>query len=378
MRVAVLGAPGVRGRRVVRDLLDRPDVASVTLVGSAERDLSRLVGALDPRRVAAAAVPLTVEGIAEAFGPSDVAVGCLEHSPEAELTALEAARVAGVPYATSCESASTIRAMLAAGWIPPVQRPVVVGVSWSPGLSNVLVRAAAERLDAVDSVRVAWCTSRRDEGQDGIDRLLSGWDGEAEVIAGGMPETRRPGSQSDRVFFPEPVGWQRVHLVRGAEVATLPAFLPGLESLRVEGGMAGASASTLARLVARSPRTPESSGFPDDLASGPRRRMAVLARSVALGMGPLARPDSGWSGLRVDVAGLRGGSRQVEIYGVVDHLANLESVPLVEAALLLGRGGVARNAILAPEEALDPAPFLALLADRGLRVARLTRPGAAS
>jgi lysine 6-dehydrogenase len=372
MRVAVLGAPGARGRRVVRDLLDRPEVTDVVLVGPAERDLSRLVGALDPRRVTAVPVPLTVEGIAEGFRDVDVAVGSLD-APEVELTALESASTVGIGYVTSCEDPDTIRAMRAASFSQGTAgATIIAGMSWSPGLSNILVRDAAEQLDHVRGIRVAWCTSRFDEGADGLDRLLAGWGGEAQVIAEGALRAQSPGSLSERVFFPEPVGWQRVHLVRGGEVVTLPDLFGDLESLTVEGGMAGASASTLAQLVTRSTGG-DGAGLTEAPAGATRRRLGVLARSVALGIGPLSPPASGWSGLRVDVTGRTGGSARVVTYGVVDHLPNLETVPLVEAALAVGRGEVTARGVLAPEVALEAPRFLALLAQRGVRVARLLR-----
>src|SRR5579864_5709192 len=141
MRVAVLGAPSSRGLRVVRDFLERPDVAAVVIVGQDERDLARLFGPLDPRRVIAAPVPPTVEGIAGALAGADVAIGCLEGHPEAEMTAAEAALAAHVPYVTACEDPDIVAAILArgsarpGGTSPGGTSPVVAGMSWTPGLS---------------------------------------------------------------------------------------------------------------------------------------------------------------------------------------------------------------------------------------------------
>jgi hypothetical protein len=382
MHVAVLGAPGVRGRRVVRDLLERPQVTRVTLVGPQERDLSRLVGALDPRRVSAAPVPLTVEGIAGAFTAADIAVGALDHqiSPdgsqaEAELTALEAALSADIAYVTACEHPAILDRMLSPRYArAEVGHPVIVGMSWTPGVSNLLVRAAAERLDAVRSVRVAWCTSRYDEGADGLERLLTGWSGEALAIRDGEAVTCFPGARPEDVFFPEPVGWQRVHTVRGAEVITLPGRFPGLDSMVVRGGMAGASASSLLQMVARSQAFCASSGDGGRSRRGTaRRKLQVLTRGLALGLGPLAPRATGWSGLRIDVGGRRGGAERTETLGIVDHLANLESGPLVVAAVMAGQGESTGRGVLAPEAAFVPERFVALLAERGIRAARLRR-----
>ena len=198
MRVAVIGAPGGRGRRVVRDLLERPEVSRVVLIGAADRDADRLAASFDPRRAVPAPVPTTVEGISEALDGLDVALACLDAVGEgasgAELTALEAAVATGVPYVTSCEDPGTIEAMFAAKSGDATL--AIPGMSWTPGASNLLIRAGAERLDGVRAVRVAWCTSRREEGADGLGRLLAAWSGDAGVIVGGVLRPRKAGGRS--------------------------------------------------------------------------------------------------------------------------------------------------------------------------------------
>jgi saccharopine dehydrogenase-like NADP-dependent oxidoreductase len=348
-------------------------VSGVVLVGPPdhERELSRLVAVLDPRRVMGAAVPFTVEGIGQAFGGLDLALACLERGGageegiEQELTAFEAAVATGIPYVSSCEDPGTIEAMLGKragpGEFPGVAVP---GMSWSPGLSNLLVRAASEQLDTIGSIRIAWTVSRRDEGAD-LARLLATWSGEAEVIEAGQRRLRRAGSRPDRRFFPQPVGWQRVGLARGAEILTLPETVGDVESFQVEAGMDGISAPSLARAAARPSR-----------AAGTRARrpsLGALTRCAAAALRPSATRASGWSALRVDVEGRYAGRERTETYGIVDHLANLETAPLVVAGLLAARGEVQAHGVAPPESAFDPARFLAVLAERGVRAARLER-----
>jgi saccharopine dehydrogenase-like NADP-dependent oxidoreductase len=351
-------------------------VSGVVLLGPPEHDLARLAAVLDPRRAEAAQVPLTVEGISQAISGLDVALACLEggQGGEAELTAFEAAVATGTPYVSSCEDPETIEAML--GQIPrPIREEragrtqlpgvAVPGMSWTPGLSNLLVRAASEQLDTVEGVRIAWTVSSRDEGAD-LGRLLAAWSGDAEVIEAGQRVRHRAGTRSDRRFFPEPVGWQRVSLARGAEVLTLPETIGDVQSLHVEAGMDRGSPASLARAATRTPRAP---------GTGRRARpsLGALARSAAAALGPSATRASGWSGLRVDVEGRYAGRARTETYGVVDHLANLETAPLVVAGLLAACGEAQTHGVAPPESAFDPARFLAILAERGVRAARLER-----
>ncbi len=367
MRVAVLGAPGGRGRRVVRDLLERPEVSSVVLVGPHERELARLVAAWDPRRVSAAAVPFTVEGISGAFNGLDVAVACLQRAGEPELTAFEAAVATGVPYVSACEDPDTIEAMLGqCAKVDAAPAVAVPGMSWTPGVSNLLVRAAADQLDTIESVRIAWTVSRRDEGAD-LARLLAAWSGTAEVIEDGERRHRPAGTNPERRFFPEPVGWQRVSLARGAEVLTLAETVGDMRSLHVEAGTDGGSAASVALAAART------RGRGGVLGRAVRPTLGVVARTAAAGLTPPNTRGSGWSALRVDVRGRSAGAARHETYGIVDHLGNLETAPLVVACLMAGWGEVQSRGISPPESAFEPGRFLALLAERGVRAAHLER-----
>jgi len=343
----------------VRDLLDRPEVGTVVLVGSAERDLARLVGALDPLRVSASPVPLTVEGIAEALTGVDVALECFDDSEapvpggahggaaDPELTALRAAMAAKVPFVSATETPETVAAMLSA--THGAETVAIVGLSWTPGVSNLLVRAGAEQFDSVTAVRVAWSTSRHDEGADGLHRLRWAWARDPRLVTGGSDGGDRCRVRGERVFFPQPVGWQRVHPVRGAETLSIPRMLPGLDSMIVEGGLSGGPSAILARAAAR--RT----------------------RGLSPPAAALAPRGTGWSALRVDVTGRSAGATRVATYGLVDHLANLEAVPLVVGGLMVVRGEVHARGVVAPEEALEPERFFSLLAERGVRAARLQR-----
>jgi hypothetical protein len=427
VEVAVLGATGGRGRRVVRDLLERPEVHRVVLVGIADADLDGVVIDAHRNRAVAAAVPLSVAGISSALHGIDVVLCCLDAGDDpvgaarGELTAFEAARAAKVAYVTACEERDSIRAMRSQA--PPAGGgpPLVLGMSWSPGLSNLLVAMGAERFDHVEAVRIAWCTPRSDRGDDGLGRLVRTWAGEAEVIEAGDVRGRRPGSSGETVFFPEPVGWQRVHVVRGAEVDTLPTTLGRLESLTVKGGIGGVPAKVLAQMVVRPPllASPEGllEGAGDPLRMGPEdrsgeasgatnaalatrtrdartrdartrdakapgrggsrigvhARFGVLTRGVASGLTPSEPRAAGWSSLRVDVTGRAGTQTRTVTFGIVDRLANLESAPMLVAALLVGGGEVHAHGVVAPEVAFAPARFLAMLGERGVRVATLER-----
>lgn len=366
MRVAVFGAASSRGRRAVRDLLDRPEVTRIQLIGPGSDQLAqRLVEApisIDPARVAHSLLPspASLAGI-------DVAVGCLDEDPDplaADRAALLLAQAAGVPYVSVAGQPEAVAALLAAHAVEAVTVPAgppgaaaapaveegaarapvaVVGMNWTPGLSALLAAAAAAQLDRVASVKVAWSVGRSD---DGAERYL------AALLR--RPETggAARGLSGEAVFFPEPVGWQRVYPAAGAEPACLAGVLPGA-AVATLAGIAGGAPLGLARVAG-----------------------GALGRRLATGVTPLAARGAGWTALRVDVAGRCDGAERVVTYGVVDSLANLESATLLAACLLVGRGDVLGDSagrVVPAGAAFAPQTFLAALAQRGVRVARLER-----
>src|SRR5262249_45047379 len=145
----------------------------------------------------------------------------------------------------------------------------------------------------------------------------------------------------------------------------LPETVGDVRSFHIEAGVDGASAASLARAAARMSRA-TGAGWPS---------LGAVARSAAAVFTTSAARASGWSALRVDVEGrdAGGGREETEPYGIVDHLPNLETAPLIVAGLLAARGEVQARGVAPPESAFEPGRFLALLAERGVRAAHLER-----
>lgn len=366
MRVALFGAASGRGRRAVRDLLDRSEITHIQLLGPASDQLAqRLVDppiGVDPGRVGhtLSPSPASLAGV-------HVAVGCLDEDPDplaADRAAVALARAAGVPYVSTAGQPEIVAALLAT---TPAAEPVavaagahgtapvpildgearppvaIVGMNWTPGLSALLAAAAVPLLEHVTTVKVAWSVGRSDEGAGRyIDALLRRLDGAGLVR----------GVTGEAVFFPEPVGWQRAYPVAGGEAACLAGLLPNA-AFTTAAGVAGGSSVGLARLAG-----------------------GAVGRRLAGGLTPLAARGGGWTALRVDVAGRWHGADRVVTYGVVDNLANLESATLLAACLLVGRGDVmpgSAGRVVSPGGAFAPQAFLAALVQRGVRVAHLER-----
>ena len=149
MRIAVVGA-GAMGAAAARLLARHDDVDLVILDADAAR-ADRVVEGVG--RGHAAAAPIGSEELPKAIAGSDAVVACIPY--RLNLEAMEAALAAGVPYADLGGLFHMTRRQLELdGRFREAGLAAVAGVGCCPGISNVLARMAADRLESVRSIDI--------------------------------------------------------------------------------------------------------------------------------------------------------------------------------------------------------------------------------
>jgi hypothetical protein len=321
MTVALVVGAGEVGTRAARQLVDTAGFASIRL---ADRDTARARDIADA--MGDAVRPVDFEPGDPI--PSDVAVVVCAVPAGVSHDVVAAGIAAGVPVATSEDEHDALEALLA---LDPNARTaaatVAVGCGLAPGLTDVLAVHAANLFEHIDEVRVA----------------RTGWAGPASVDTvrherrlparawrdGSWREERSPGD--DLVFFPDPIGGRDCRIVTGATRLLVDTF-PNVSRLSFQLG-----------------EPPRRTRF--------RRRFG----------------DEGeWGAARVEVWGRRDGSHGCLTYGVVDRTAVAAGTVLaVVAARLAGTLGpvVKQPGVQGLGVLLEPVPFLAELAQRGVRAA---------
>ena len=327
--VVGLGQVGVRA---ARQLLDTPGVDRV-LVGAPDLDDAREIasalhdGAEALRFAPGDRVPDGVDAVASAVpGEFDVRVA-------------RAALSAGAAYASCADNEHTLRALLdldeeaqAAGV------RVVVGCGLAPGLSDVLARHAASLFDTVDEIHVARFGVAGPASTSEVRRARG--EPPYEWRDGQPLRDKRRGPQL--VWFPEPVGARECELV-ATGVDLLVQANPGVP-----------------RITAR-------------LGEPPPRRLPIASPRD---------PGVAWGSVRVELWGSRGGRRTSVIYGAIERTATAAGTVLgVTTAWLAGTGpdvatGPASGAF-GLGVAVKPVPFLAELAQRGVKSATFEGVGVA-
>lgn len=101
----------------------------------------------------------------------------------------------------------------------------LIGMGSSPGVTNVLVRAAVDALGGADSVDIAWVVDVEDVGNAAIQHF---WHIFALVDQAGVrqPVASWESLSTRSVEFPEPLGTQTLLELSHPEPITVPRFLP--------------------------------------------------------------------------------------------------------------------------------------------------------
>jgi hypothetical protein len=322
--VLLVGA-GAVGARTARQLVDTPGIDQLLIAARSSERASELAGAIgkDTRAVTL-----------DADVPAEVAAVAIAIPGRAAARFAARALAAGVPAAAVTDDEEGLAGLLAlddraqkAGVL------VAAGCALVPGLGDVLARHAADGLDEADEVHVARVGVAGPECVAALRKARR--DRPREWHDGAWLTPRRLGSQL--VWFPDPIG------ARECEVVA-----PGVELLRES--------------------LPEVRHASIRLGEPPLRRARVAAltgRSL----------DDGWGGARIEVWGWRGRAREAVVYGVIERPEVAAGTVLaVTTARLAGllpqvtlRG--TRGGVRALGSLVDPAPFLAELARRGVKAA---------
>lgn len=322
MRVAVVGL-GAVGTRAARQLTSTPEVERVEV---ADVRATRIVEVAES--LGSKAEPVTLD---DAGRSADVVVLATDGPSQVERARRLVA--AGVHVVATTDSVRGVRSLLDLG--PEAEArgvTVAVGATFSPGLTCVLARLAADRMDTVDEIHVArlgtagpFCARQHHQALGGtaIDWRDGGW------------QQRPAGSGRELNWFPDPIGAADCYRAELPDALLLvPAF------------------AGVGRVTARLAATRR-----DRLTS----RLPMLRRP---------HPEAGLGAVRVEVQGRVAGGIRVEVLGAMDRPGVAGGAVAGLAAVELGGGRAARTGAGGLAELVEPRPFLAELARRGVKAAR--------
>lgn len=318
MRAVVVGG-GAVGARAARQLLFLGQVDDLAVVDTDPKRAAAVVGSLgQPSRVAATILPAADVVVLACPGP---------HRALAE-QALDA----GASVVSVADAEAEVRDLLDLdGRARDAGRHVVVGAGFSPGLSCVLAAHAARSFERIEEIHVAKIGTGGPACASQHHRALAG---PAMVWFESAWERKPGGSGRELVWFPDPVAAVDCYLAALAEPLLLVPAFAGVSRVSARVG-----ASRRDRLTARLP---------------------MLRRP---------HPEGALGAIRVEVQGSQGLVTDYRVLGVVDRSAVAAGVVAAVAARWAVDGRLSRTGAAGLAGLVEPGPFLAVLADRGVKAA---------
>ncbi|MCI4371838.1 MAG: saccharopine dehydrogenase NADP-binding domain-containing protein [Thermoplasmata archaeon] len=262
----------------------------------------------------------------------------------------------------------------------------LLGIGQDPGLSNIMAKIAANRLDEVQQIEVRDGDNGTVEGYP----FASLWSADTLIEEVLMPALAYRGGrfvrlgslEGEEVFeFPPPVGPLTVYNVDHEETNTLPLTIgKGVEAMDFK----IAIPKDLAHALLVFQKFGLHRGHPIEVevkSTGERVKLAPRDMLAALMPDPkdLAGKANGASCLAVIVRGLKDGAKAGwMLWQTLDHQESFRKhgfnatsypvgAPMAMAAEMIDRGEIDRKGVY-PPEVLDPAPFLKHLPEYGITI----------
>ncbi len=301
----------------------------------------------------------------------------------ANLPSMEAALAAGCHYADLGGLFHTTRGQLELDErFRSAGVSAVLGIGSAPGLTNVLARLGADRLDRVEAIEMA--DGAVDLAADGgafavpysAETVLDEFTMPAMVFEDGELREVPAGSGVVDWDFPEPVGTQPAMYTLHSEPATLPFTIPGVRDVRWRLALPRAVHEGFAFLVGLGLASTE----PVATSAGPVAPREVLTAVLNRLPAPAGEPRD-VEYLDVRVRGEKEG-RRVEHRALARFDPSPEglsagafgtALPIAVSARWQAEGRVAPG-VHPPETAFEPEAFLAELAAEGVRFETELRP----
>ena len=369
MKALVLGGFGIMGSSVARDLIKSQIITQVVLAGR-RIHMDNMHSAVQASgKVASMTLDVTdFRNLVAAMKKNDIVINCSGPFFKLGLNTMKAAIEAGTNYVDICDDYEAVqeaftldRAAKEAGI------SICVGFGGGPGVTNIIAKYAAEKLDEVEEIRILWIVGLNDPS--GTAALSHGF----HMLEGNVPQfiegkwVEVPGfSGAEEVEFLEPVGKCEVYYVGHPEPITLPRYIKSVKTVTCKGGFAP---SWVNQMISDLPKyglvTPEPIKV-DGGSITPLEFFTKIMTESPTFKKRIERYDQ--SPANIVVKGKEGGKDVTYVYRLTGKVAPGTGIAASIAAQMICSGEVREKGVIAPEGAVDPVKFFAEFAKKGFRL----------
>lgn len=384
MRVVLLGGAGYMGLVALRDLV-KSGVQEIA-IADYNKDRARQLAAeyvSEKVRVSTQFVDANDHAsLVKAMKGADAVANCVGPFHRYGVKVLKAAIDAKVDMVDICDDWDATQEYLALdGKVKEAGMTFIPGLGYTPGVTNLLAKHGADKLDRVDEIHVAWMWNAFDPG--GYAVTEHGFHADTSDVPAyldGKWVKVPAGSDEEIVEFPEPIDSQKVFHVGHPEPITLPRFIKGVKTVTCKGGQVppifGELFRTLADFGFASTQSIEVMGtsvIPRELATAVIRFHPELWRPALLErLQKEAPPRERGTAVRVEVRGKKAGKTTLYIGDVISEGRFVTGTSLSIGAQILARNAIKARGVLPPEGCINPEEFFTELKKRGITIREKT------
>ncbi|MFL5628546.1 MAG: saccharopine dehydrogenase family protein [Ktedonobacteraceae bacterium] len=228
MHIIVLGGAGAMGRVTVRALAEYADVDQITIADYNEGRAHEVAGSLKSSKIAVKQIDVNdSERLAQLVRGADVVLSAVEYV--FNLPILKACMQEKVHYADLGGLFHMTRKLMDMhAEVEAAGITAILGMGGTPGITNLLARAAVDKLDHVDSIKVQLgCSDATPSTAPlvapySIRTILDEFTKQPQVFQDGTWYPQQPLSGQEEMIFPLPVGRATAIYSLHSECASFP------------------------------------------------------------------------------------------------------------------------------------------------------------
>lgn len=365
MKVLVLGC-GEMAQVAIRDLLQQGVFVDVVVGTRHPKRAEAFLGEVAKTTVRTAAVAIDVgdrEALVKLMKGCDVVCNLAGPNFRNAVNVVRAAIAAGVSVVdVSDDFAATLEILDLHGEAKKAGITVVLGLGASPGVTNILAREGANKLDRVDEVHTSWVMRGSDAGGPALaQHLLYSLPDRAFVFENGEMHVVRPFVDGrETIEYPE-LGPVEVFHIGHPEPLTLSRFIEGVRYADDKATFLPAEVNRWIVDLGRVARQLEPvcvDGVPVDGVAF----AAALLYERCKAMTEVSQTGA----LRAEVVGELEGRRTRMIYTAAGRIGIGTGVPAAIGASLLAIGKIRKRGVYPPEACIEPEWFLSAVTMRDI------------
>ncbi len=370
----VLGGAGDMGSAAVRDLVfsgvERVIVGDFNKVAT-EKLVERVKGG--DTEVEGTYVNVNdKKNLIDAIVQSDLVINTVGPFYKYENTVVDATMEAGKDYVDICDDHdATLRVLEREKEIAKGKSRILIGMGWTPGITNVLARAGYDSLETTTDINIGWSGSAADaSGIAVISHVFHAVTGEVPMYLDGKLEYVPARQFKREIDFPEPISRLETYFVGHPEPITIPRYLKGVNNVTLRGALTPDWQNHLVSQFADIGLTEDKVVKVGNMEVSSRDFLASFVHQT---MEQFKSGGVEVSGFWVEVIGQKDGKKTTIEFSGADKMQKLTGWSASIGAQDISRNKNLRPGLYAPEGAIDPPFFIAELKRRNISVKRTVK-----